>query len=179
MNLLQIGKYISYLLRHHPEEAGLTLDEHGWVSVNELIAAVERKYSGFDRAVLDEIVATNNKKRYSYSEDETLIRANQGHSVQVDVQLPTAQPPEYLYHGTGEKFVPDIDRMGLIPKSRLHVHLSADTDTARVVGKRHGNPVIYRVNAAEMSRDGFVFYLSVNGVWLTDNVPVKYLEKIT
>ncbi len=175
MDLVKAGRYISYLLRHHPEEAGLSLDEHGWADVQQLISAVGKSYAGFSQEILDEIVATNNKQRYSYNEDKTLIRANQGHSIPVDVELPEAQPPEILWHGTGEKFVDSINKTGLVPKSRLHVHLSKDVATARQVGSRHGKPVVYKVLSAEMARDGYKFYLSVNGVWLTKEVPVKYL----
>ncbi len=175
MDLIKTGRYISYLLRHHPEAAGLTLDEHGWADVNELISAVGRSYTGFTRAELDEIVATNNKQRFSYSEDGLRIRANQGHTIPVDVELPEAKPPEILWHGTGEKFVESINRTGLIPKSRLHVHLSKDIETAVQVGSRHGKPVVYKVLAGRMAQDGYKFYLSVNGVWLTDKVPVEYL----
>lgn len=175
MDMIKTGRYISYLLRHHPEDAGLILDEHGWADVNELISAVGRTYKGFTRTVLDEIVATNNKKRFSYSEDGMRIRANQGHTIAVDVELSEAQPPEILWHGTGEKYVESINRTGLIPKSRLHVHLSKDTETAMQVGSRHGKPVVYKVLAGKMAQDGYKFYLSVNGVWLTDKVPVEYL----
>lgn len=175
MDLIKTGRYISYLLRHHPEDGGLTLDGHGWADVNELISAVGRRYTGFTRAELDEIVATNNKQRFSYSEDGLRIRANQGHTIPVDVELPEAKPPEILWHGTGEKFVESINRTGLIPKSRLHVHLSKDIETAVQVGSRHGKPVVYKVLAGRMAQDGYKFYLSVNGVWLTDKVPVEYL----
>lgn len=177
MDLKKTGRYISYLLRHHPEDAGLTLDSHGWVEVSVLIEAVAKTYAGFDKKTLDEIVATNNKQRYSYSEDGLRIRANQGHSIEVDVELPTALPPEFLWHGTGMQFVSSIDEQGLIPKSRLHVHLSKDYETAVQVGSRHGKPFVYKVRTGEMSRDGYIFYLSVNGVWLTKVVPPKYLEK--
>lgn len=176
MDLKKTGRYISYLLRHHPEEAGLTLDEHGWAEVSALIEAVAKSYAGFTRETLDEIVATNNKQRYSYSEDKTLIRANQGHSIPVDVELPEAVPPEFLWHGTGEKFVESINKTGLVPKSRLYVHLSKDIETAVQVGSRHGKPFVYRVKTGEMSRDGYTFYLSVNGVWLTKEIPPKYLS---
>ena len=176
MDLKKIGRYISYLLRHHPEEAGLTLDEHGWAEVSALIEAVAKTNPGFTRETLDEIVATNNKQRYSYSEDKTLIRANQGHSIPVDVELPEAVPPEFLWHGTGDKFVESINKTGLISKSRLYVHLSKDIETAVQVGSRHGKPFVYRVKTGEMSRDGYIFYLSVNGVWLTKEVPPKYLS---
>ena len=178
MDLIKTGRYISYLLRHHPEEAGLTLDEHGWADVDELINAVAGTYAGFSRTELDEIVATNNKKRYSYSEDGKRIRANQGHSIQVDVELEEKTPPPVLWHGTADRFVKSIQAQGLVSGSRLYVHLSADTDTARVVGRRHGKPVIFCVDCKRMAEDGYKFYLSVNGVWLTKEVPARYLRLI-
>ena len=128
-------------------------------------------------AALELIVAEDEKQRYSFNEDKTLIRANQGHSIPVDVELDEKEPPEVLYHGTGEKYVPSIDRQGLIPKSRLYVHLSRDEETAVKVGTRHGKPVIYKVKSGEMYRDGYKFFCSANGVWLTKEVPVKYLSK--
>ena len=131
----------------------------------------------FDMEMLEEIVRTDSKQRYSFNEDRTLIRANQGHSIPVDVELEQKEPPEVLYHGTGEKFVSSIDRQGLIPKSRLYVHLSPDEATARNVGRRHGKPVVYEVMAGQMARDGKAFFLSVNGVWLTKAVPAEYLKK--
>ena len=169
-------KFISLILRHKPEVAGIRLDEHGWANVEELIAGV-RKSRPFDRAMLEEIVRTDEKGRYSFNEDGTLIRANQGHSIPVDVELPVATPPEILYHGTGEKSVPSIDERGLLPQSRLYVHLSGDAETARKVGGRHGRPVVYEVMSGEMSRNGITFYRSVNGVWLTKCVPIQYLRK--
>ena len=128
--------------------------------------------------MLEEIVRTDNKQRYSFNEDKTLIRANQGHSIPVDVELKKAVPQDILYHGTGEKNVSSIDKEGLLPKSRLYVHLSKDEDTAVNVGKRHGKPVVYKVDARKMQEDGFEFFLSVNGVWLTKEVPVKYIFKL-
>ena len=176
MSLNETSKYISLILRHKPETIGITLDEHGWANVDELIAGIAKTQS-FDMAMLEEIVATDNKQRYSFNEEHTLIRANQGHSVPVDVELKEIVPPEILYHGTGEKYVASIDEQGLIPKSRLYVHLSKDEETAVNVGKRHGKPVVYKVHSGDMQKDGYVFYQSVNGVWLTKSVPVKYLEK--
>ena len=132
-----------------------------------------------DMAMLEKIVATDNKQRYAFNEDKTLIRANQGHSIPVDVELPETKPPVILYHGTGEKYVKEIDEQGLIPKSRLYVHLSGDEATAKTVGSRHGKPVIYEIHASEMYNDGYVFYLSVNGVWLTKSVPTKYMKKLS
>lgn len=128
--------------------------------------------------MLEKIVTEDEKQRYSFSSDGKKIRANQGHSIPVDVELEEAAPPEILYHGTGEKYEASIDDMGLIPKTRLYVHLSTDIETARKVGQRHGKPVLYRVRSGEMYRDGFPFYRSVNGVWLTKSVPARYLEKI-
>jgi putative RNA 2'-phosphotransferase len=128
--------------------------------------------------MLEEIVRTDNKQRYSFNEDKTLIRANQVHSIPVGVELKKAVPPDILYHGTGEKYVSSIDKEGLLPKSRLYVHLSKDEDTAVNVGKRHGKPVVYKVDARKMQEDGFEFFLSVNGVWLTKEVPVKYIFKL-
>ncbi|MCH5343323.1 MAG: RNA 2'-phosphotransferase [Acetatifactor sp.] len=176
MNTTEISKYISLILRHKPEVIGVTLDEHGWANVEELIAGIQKTHS-IDRALLEEIVRTDAKQRYSFNEDKTLIRANQGHSIPVDVELPVVEPPEILWHGTGEKYTESIDKNGLIPKSRLYVHLSGDEETAQTVGKRHGKPVIYKVLSGQMAKEGYSFYQSVNGVWLTKAVPAKYLEK--
>lgn len=176
MGLNEISKFIAMILRHKPEAIGITLDEHGWANVDELIAGISKEYE-FNMEMLEEIVATDNKQRYSFNEDKTLIRANQGHSIPVDVELEKAAPPDILYHGTGEKYTASIDEQGLIPKSRLYVHLSGDEETAFKVGQRHGKPVIYTVKSGEMYRDGFIFFHSVNGVWLTKEVPVKYLIK--
>ena len=177
-SLTGTSRFISLILRHKPEVIGITLDEHGWADVDDMIAGINQsgKYK-IDRDMLDEIVRTDEKQRYSYNEDHTLIRANQGHSIPVDVELKEMEPPEFLYHGTGEKFTASIDKQGLIPKSRLYVHLSPDEETAVKVGRRHGKPVIYLVRAGNMKRDGYAFYRSVNGVWLTKEVPVKYLRK--
>lgn len=177
MNLTKTSKYISMILRHRPEAIGIFLDEHGWADVKELIEGVNRTHP-LNMEILEEIVRTDNKQRYSFNKDKTLIRANQGHSIPVDVELEEIDPPEYLWHGTGEKYVKSIDKIGLISKRRLYVHLSSDAETARKVGKRHGRPVIYRVHTGEMMKDGRKIYRSVNGVWLTKNVPVKYLEKM-
>ena len=178
MGLTELSRYMCLILRHHPEVIGSTLAEHGWADVEELIAGIaEKKNKNFNREMLEEIVRTDDKQRYAFSEDRTKIRANQGHSIPVDVELEKKEPPEILYHGTGEKYVESIDAMGLIPKNRLYVHLSGDVETAENVGKRHGAPVIYRVHSGRMHRDGYEFFLSRNGVWLTKRVPVKYLEK--
>lgn len=167
---------MSLILRHKPEVIEITLDEHGWANVNDLIYGIRKNNPGFNMDILEQIVRTDSKQRYSFNDDKSLIRANQGHSVNVDVELKEKEPPEYLYHGTGEKYVESINQDGLIPKSRLYVHLSKDIKTAENVGKRHGKEVVYRINSGQMYRDGYKFYLSENGVWLTKEVPVKYLE---
>ena len=172
------SKFISLILRHKPEVIGIALDEHGWAYVQELIDGVNRIEGHFlDMDTLDEIVRTDEKQRYSFNEDHTLIRANQGHSIPVDVELEQKTPPDVLWHGTGEKYVSAIDAQGLIPKSRLYVHLSSDVETAGKVGSRHGRPVIYKVDCRKMTEDGYQFFLSANYVWLTKEVPAKYLRK--
>ena len=173
-SMTEISKTIAYVLRHKPEHLGLEMDAHGWVSVENLIEKINT-IQPFDMAQLEEIVRTDNKQRYAFNADKTMIRANQGHSIPVDLELESVCPPDILWHGTGEKYVESIDRQGLLPKSRQHVHLSADADTALAVGKRHGKPVLYWVAARQMAEDGYVFYRSENGVWLTNAVPCKYL----
>jgi putative RNA 2'-phosphotransferase len=175
MDLTKVSKFISLILRHKPEEIGITLDEHGWANVDELIAGVSKKYP-IDMDILEEIVGTDEKQRYSFNEDKTLIRANQGHSIPVDVELEAAEPPEYLYHGSATKYFGSILNKGLIPKSRLYVHLSTTEGTAATVGARHGEPVTFRVHSGAMHRNGYKFYLSKNGVWLTKEVPTRFLE---
>lgn len=177
MSLTVTSRFISLILRHKPETIGICLDEHGWAKVDELIAGIS-KTRPFDMQMLEEIVQTDGKQRYFFNEDKTLIRANQGHSIPVDVELEQKLPPDILWHGTGEKYVASIDEQGLLPKSRLYVHLSGDYDTAVKVGSRHGKPVVYEVNIRQMQADDYVFYQSVNGVWLTKHVPVKYLKKV-
>ena len=169
-----MGRFISLVLRHKPEVIGINLDEHGWADVDELLKGINktRKLSFED---LEGIVCTNNKQRYSFNEDKTKIRANQGHSVSVDVELQEVEPPGYLFHGTGEKYVSSIMGQGLISKTRLYVHLSSDIETALKVGSRHGKLIVFKVNSGQMFRDGFKFFKSVNGVWLTEIVPVLYL----
>jgi len=171
MNLIEKSRFLSLVLRHKPEKIGITLDEHGWADVNKILKGLN-----ITKELLDEIVKTDNKQRYSYNEDQTLIRANQGHSIPVDVELKEVEPPEFLYHGTGTKYVESINKEGLISKSRLYVHLSKDVMTANDVGQRHGVAFIYKVNSGEMYKDGYKFYCSVNGVWLTKEVPPKYLN---
>ena len=176
MSLVDTSRYISYLLRHRPDATDLHMDEHGWVRVAELIAGVNRTRR-LTMEMLEEMVRTDDKQRYSFSQDKTLIRANQGHSIKVDLEFPACDPPTILYHGTGKKFEASIDEQGLLRKTRLYVHLSADTETAIKVGRRHGEPLIYTVDAGRMAQDGYRFFLSVNGVWLTEHVPPCYLGK--
>ena len=178
MNKTNLSKYIALILRHKPETIGITLDENGWASVSELLSGINASGNKIDMQTLEEIVAEDEKQRYSFNADKTKIRANQGHSINVDVELKKAEPPEILFHGTGEKFVPSIKSEGLKPKSRLYVHLSKDRETAVKVGSRHGKPVVFEVNSSEMSRNGYEFFLSENGVWLTKIVPAEYLREI-
>lgn len=177
MSEKELSKFISLILRHKPEVIGISLDEHGWADVDELISGIS-KTTPIDKKILEKIVAEDEKQRYSFNEDRTLIRANQGHSIPVDVELEKKNPPNILWHGSAEKYEQSIDEQGLIPKSRLYVHLSSDIETAVKVGKRHGKPVIYRVDTKKMLEEGYDFFQSVNGVWLVKSVPVKFLEKV-
>lgn len=174
---VKISKYLSKHLRHTPERLGLTLAPGSWVTVDELLSACAAHQFPLTRAELEEVVAASDKQRFSFDETKTRIRANQGHSVEVDLQLEPQTPPDMLYHGTGEKSMPAIEQSGLLKMSRHHVHLSRDVETARKVGMRHGRPVIFAVDAAAMQQAGFTFYCSDNGVWLVDQVPPQYLTK--
>lgn len=170
--LVKASKFVSLVLRHKPDAIGLHLDAHGWADVSELIA----KSDGvLDRPTLEAVVAENDKKRFAFSDDGQRIRANQGHSVVVDLGLTPKTPPSMLYHGTAQRFLDAILAEGLTPQGRQHVHLSADPDTARTVGMRHGTPVILTVDADGSQRSGAQFYLSDNGVWLTDHVAPRFL----
>jgi len=170
-----ISRFLSLVLRHKPQEIGLQLDAQGWADVAELIekAAVAGKI--FTAQDLEEIVATNDKQRFAYNEGRTRIRASQGHSIEVELQLDTVTPPEQLYHGTVQKFLQAIQSQGLRKMNRHHVHMSRDRTTAEKVGERRGEAIILTINSGDMSREGFEFYLSANGVWLTDHIPVKYI----
>ncbi|MBR0288962.1 MAG: RNA 2'-phosphotransferase, partial [Selenomonadaceae bacterium] len=155
------SKFLSLILRHKPQIVGIELDEHGWADVDELICRVKN----LDRVKLEQIVSTDEKQRYSFSADKKLIRANQGHSIPVDVELEELEPPEVLYHGTAESFGSSINTQGLLKMSRLYVHLSSDIETAEKVGCRHGKPKIFLVESGKMFFDGYKFFRSVNGVW--------------
>ena len=178
LSLKETSRFIALILRHKPEAIGIALDEHSWAKVDELIGGVS-KSRPFSMADLEEIVRADEKQRFSFNGDKTLIRANQGHSIPVDVELEEAVPPEVLYHGTGEKYVDSIEKQGILSKTRLYVHLSADCETAVKVGSRHGKPVVYRIMAGKMASDGYRFYRSVNGVWLTKVVPTGYFERFS
>jgi putative RNA 2'-phosphotransferase len=174
--LQHISKLLSLVLRHQPENLGLTLNENGWANVNELIEKINTKGNNIDFAMLQIVVDTNDKKRFIFNEDKTMIRANQGHSIEVELDLKEVVPPDFLYHGTVLKFLEAIKKDGLKKMSRQHVHLSKEVQTATIVASRRGVPVILTVNAMVMHTEGFKFYLSENGVWLTDEVPSKYIE---
>jgi putative RNA 2'-phosphotransferase len=173
--LVKTSKYLSKHLRHQPERLGLTLEEGGWIPVEALLAACAQNGFRVSRAELDEVVAGNDKQRFSFSDDGTRIRANQGHSIDVDLQLAPIAPPDVLYHGTGAQTVQAILREGLVKMNRHHVHLSLDRETAHRVGGRHGRPVVLEVDAKAMHAAGHVFYCSDNGVWLTESVPPRFL----
>ncbi|MBD0423530.1 RNA 2'-phosphotransferase [Streptomyces sp. TRM S81-3] len=171
---VKVSKYLSKHLRHQPDRIGLTLDEGGWVEIDTLIAAAAAHGFRFSRDELDHVVATNDKRRFAV--EGTRIRASQGHSIDVDLGLPTATPPPYLYHGTVARHLGAIRAEGLRPMNRHDVHLSPDRETATRVGARRGRPVVLTVDAAAMHRDGHVFRVSANGVWLTKAVPPQYLR---
>lgn len=171
----RISKFLSLVLRHQPETIGILLDENGWTDVPTLLAKMAVRGYRITHDQLRHIVDTNNKKRFAFNEDESRIRASQGHSVEVDLGYVQKQPPEFLYHGTATRFLDVILADGLKKMNRHHVHLSSDEQTARSVGSRHGKPVVLVVKAEEMVANGHVFYQSENGVWLTDHVPAAYL----
>jgi putative RNA 2'-phosphotransferase len=172
----KISKFLSYILRHNPETIGLQLDDNGWANIDELITKASIHHHPFSIEELKEIVETNDKKRFVLDNGGTKIRASQGHSIEVDLNLSKQQPPKFLYHGTVDKYVPIIEKEGLRKMERQHVHLSTDRDTAAKVGSRRGKPVILTINSNAMYDDGFEFYRSQNGVWLTDHVPAPYID---
>ena len=174
----KLSIFLSLVLRHKPDAAGIFLDEHGWANVEDLINGIKNTGRNINMPILEDIVETDSKQRYSFNEDKTLIRANQGHSVLVDVNLEKMKPPKFLYHGTADRFLNSIMEEGLKPMNRLYVHLSTDIETAIRVGKRHGNPVVLKIHSNQMYEEGCIFYLSKNGVWLTRDVQIKYLEQI-
>jgi putative RNA 2'-phosphotransferase len=172
---MKISKFMSLVLRHKPEEIGLKLDEHGYLNTSELIERMNRKGYKVTDSDIKRIVIEDDKQRYSFNDNETKIKANQGHSLSVNLELEAVKPPNELYHGTSTRFSDSICQSGILKQSRQYVHLSFDIETALKVGKRHGEPVVFVINSQQMYEDGYNFYLSENKVWLTDYVPVKYL----
>jgi len=170
-----ISKFLSLVLRHRPETIGITLGAAGWVQVDALLAGCRTAGQDISFEQLDEVVATNDKKRFEFSADGKMIRASQGHSVDVDLGYSPAEPPEVLYHGTARRNIKAIRAGGLVKGRRHHVHLSPNKGTAVNVGQRYGKPVVLEVRAAAMVAAGMAFFVSTNGVWLTDHVPPKYL----
>ena len=172
----QISKFLSLLLRHQPERAGLTLDEQGWVGTEAVVAALRSRFGTFSREDLERLVAGSDKQRFAFDDGGERIRANQGHSVPVDLGLDAAAPPTILFHGTSRRFLESIQEQGLIKGRRHHVHLSRDVETAEMVaGRRTGETTILEVAAARMAAEGYAFFRSANGVWLTDSVPPRFL----
>ncbi|OHT15129.1 putative RNA 2'-phosphotransferase [Tritrichomonas foetus] len=174
--LIQDSKFLALVLRHKPQTIGLTLDENGWADIETLLSCCQKNRKNITREELNEIVSTDNKKRYTISEDGLKIRAAQGHSIQVDLELQPQDPPPILYHGTCERFLPSIMRGGLKHQSRNYVHLSIDVQTAMNVGRRHGKPVVLEIDTQSMKNDGMLFYLAENGVWLSNDIDIKYLK---
>ena len=174
--LVSTSKFLSLVLRHQPEAIGLVLDEQGWANVDDLLEKANQADRAITRDLLVQVVEQNDKQRFSLSVDGTRIRANQGHSIAVNLGLQARKPPEVLYHGTATRFLESILTQGLRPQKRQHVHLSPDLATAFRVGQRHGKPVILEVDTAGMQQDGQTFYCSANGVWLCDRVPPRFLS---
>jgi putative RNA 2'-phosphotransferase len=168
-----VSKFLSLILRHSPETIGLQLDQNGWADVDELMS---KSSVHFTSEELEEVVETNDKQRFAFNADHTKIRASQGHSIDIDLALQPQQPPEFLFHGTVAKFLEAIKKDGLQKMSRQHLHLSHDRQTAEKVGSRRGIPVILNISSGQMHRDGILFFLSDNGVWLTDHVPAQYID---
>ena len=175
-NIVRTSKFLSLVLRHKPEEIGLMLDEQGWAVVEDLLRLANQSGRRLTPELLQQVVRENDKQRFAFSPDGLRIRASQGHSVEIDLALEPSEPPEFLYHGTASHSVESIRRDGLDKRNRQHVHLSLDAATATKVGQRHGRPVILVVRARQMREAGHQFFLSANGVWLTDHVPVAFLE---
>ena len=172
-NTKKISKHLSYVLRHKPEAIGLDLDDHGWAKIDDLM---DKSPHNITRELLDHVAETNDKKRFIISDDGAKIRANQGHSIAINLDLQPIPPPANLFHGTATRFIEAIFKDGLKKMNRQHVHLSADIETAQKVGARHGKPIILLLDTKAMAEAGFEFYLSKNDVWLTDNVLVEYLS---
>lgn len=173
-----LSKFISLILRHRPEDIGITLDKSGWADTKALLNGINRTGQNIDMETLERIVREDSKGRYSFNEDKSKIRANQGHSIPVEVEMPIVAPPDRLYHGTAERFLDSIKRDGIRRMNRLYVHLSGDAETAFKVGSRHGKPVVLVIDTVSMLADGYVFRLSENGVWQSEDIPWKYVIEI-
>ncbi|MBP3955003.1 RNA 2'-phosphotransferase [Gemmata sp. G18] len=173
---IRLSKFVSKVLRHEPDSIGITLEPGGWVPIVDLLSGLTKAGTQTSREELNAVVANCEKQRFAFDETATKIRANQGHSTEVDLQLEEAEPPAELFHGTAHNTVPVILRDGLLKMARHHVHLSADTTTAAKVGQRHGKPVVLVVDTAKMRADGHIFYRSANGVWLVEHVAPEYLR---
>ncbi|MFT2010201.1 RNA 2'-phosphotransferase [Pontibacter sp. 13R65] len=172
----KLSKFLSLVLRHQPETINLMLDDGGWADIGELIATSKTKGIELDTDKLHYLVENNDKKRFSISVDSTKIRANQGHSIQVNLGLVAQEPPEHLFHGTATQNIDSIRAKGIVKGSRHHVHLSADQETVRKVGMRYGTPIVLRVDSEQMHKNGIEFYKSENGVWLTEHVAAEYIR---
>ncbi len=175
-NHKHISKFLSLILRHNPGKIDLQLDENGWADIDELLSKSKKHQPILDIELLKEIVETNDKKRFAFNEDQTRIRANQGHSIKIDLEYSPKQPPEFLYHGTVAKFMDAIREKRLLKMSRHHVHLSEERETATKVGARRGKPIILTIRSGAMHARGMKFFQSANGVWLTDHVSPEYIE---
>jgi len=174
--LVPFSKFLSLILRHQPETIGLCLDEQGWADVEQLLNLAQREGTPLSQDLLETIVSTNDKQRFAFNHDKTKIRASQGHSLDVNLQLTPQIPPQQLFHGTATRFMDSIRQQGLLPLKRQYVHLSADAHTALKVGQRHGQPLILTIQAQAMYQNGFNFYYSANQIWLTTIVPCEYIE---
>jgi putative RNA 2'-phosphotransferase len=175
-NLTHISKFLSLILWHQPEKIGIALDENGWADVDELLSKMTAAGTVINKEILNELVSTNDKQRFAFNDNQTKIRASQGHSVLIELGLIQQPPPELLYHGTVSQFISSIKMDGLQKMQRTYVHLSSDITTVQQVGSRRGKPVIIAVQSGQMHNDGFQFFLSDNGVWLTNNVPPVYIQ---
>lgn len=176
--LINLSKFLAYILRHNPSAANISLDENGWAEVDKLIAGINTAGRKIDIHMLEQIVREDKKNRYSFNKDKSKIRANQGHSVDVEVDMTECAPPDILYHGTAKRFLESIKEQGILRCSRRFVHLSGDIKTAFAAGSRHGKPIVLVIDAKQMVADGYRFYLSSNGVWQSADIPWKYVKRI-
>ena len=177
-NDIKLGRFISLILRHHPEQIGITLDSEGWADTQALLDGINASGRRIDMETLERIVRENNKQRYSFNGDKSKIRANQGHSIPVEVGMQVMTPPDRLYHGTATRFLDSIKRDGIKKMSRLYVHLTKDVETAVSIGKRHGKPVVLVIDTKAMHKDGYTFRLSDNGVWQSEDIPWRYVVEV-